>query len=562
MSYKALLFCPDEKTARMVTQVLTELDFAIELGGDPFATVKKLTDDHFDALVVDCENEQNASLLFKGARNSSLNHSSLYVAVVEGQAGVAKAFRIGANLVLTKPINVEQSKGTLRVARGLLRKCEPKAVLAPSATLTAQVTTPMTAPPAVIAAPAVPASSGAFAAAAASASSAPFSLIEVEKEPTLSPEPTEIALLESMANPADRRTSVIDENLTPAVKSSAQPIAASTSGHAAAAAPALAPISPSSGYADTSVAKPIVELKTAAPLATQDAIIPETTFSAASEVSAPSFSSYADSAQQGGGSKTWLWVAIVLVAIGAAGYVAAQKFHLLRLISHSAPDHNDEAVTPPPPSPTVAVPATSTAPEVSPPALNSVMPSSADSTASNPPANTPPEGFATKETIEVSEPAEPSQSKAKLAPKPLQVKTKPAPVRSGQAPTPPPLSFPGSSASQSAMAGIVSTNTVMPKASTESLKVSQGVSQGLLTKKVAPVYPPSALQLRKQGLVELLATVAKDGSITRVKVLSGDATLAKSAIDAVRQWKYRPYLLNGEPVEIETQITINFKLPN
>src|SRR5713101_6284553 len=122
MSYKSLLFCPDEKTARLVTQVLTELEFTVELSNEPFAAVKKLTDEHFDALVVDCQNEQDASLLFKGARNSSLNHSSLSVAVVEGQVGVAKAFRIGANLVLTKPIHVEQSKGTLRVARGLLRK--------------------------------------------------------------------------------------------------------------------------------------------------------------------------------------------------------------------------------------------------------------------------------------------------------------------------------------------------------------------------------------------------------------------------------------------------------
>ena len=122
MSYQALLFCPDEKTARVVSQVLGELEFTVEPCHEPFAAVKKLMVQHFDALVVDCENEQNAALLFKSARNSSSNQASLAVAVVEGQAGVAKAFRLGANLVLTKPIHVEQSKGTLRVARGLLRK--------------------------------------------------------------------------------------------------------------------------------------------------------------------------------------------------------------------------------------------------------------------------------------------------------------------------------------------------------------------------------------------------------------------------------------------------------
>src|SRR5437762_843718 len=134
MGYSALLFCPEEKTARTVTQVLSELEFTVEACTEPFAAVKKLMGQHFDAVVVDCDNEQNATLLFKSARNSTSNQTSLAVAVVEGQAGVAKAFRIGANLVLTKPINIEQAKGTLRVARGLLRKSEPaKAAAAPAA---------------------------------------------------------------------------------------------------------------------------------------------------------------------------------------------------------------------------------------------------------------------------------------------------------------------------------------------------------------------------------------------------------------------------------------------
>ena len=137
MSYQALLFCPDEKTARVVSQVLTELEFTVEPCHEPFAAVKKLMVQHFDALVVDCDNEQNAALLFKSARNSGSNQASLAVAVVEGQTGVAKAFRLGANLVLTKPIHVEQSKGTLRVARGLLRKgqtAKPAVAGAPNAT--------------------------------------------------------------------------------------------------------------------------------------------------------------------------------------------------------------------------------------------------------------------------------------------------------------------------------------------------------------------------------------------------------------------------------------------
>src|SRR3954447_22739148 len=157
MGYTALLFCPEEKTARTVTQVLSELEFAVEACTEPFAAVKKLMGQHFDAVVVHCDNEQNATLLFKSARNSTSNQTSLAVAVVEGQAGVAKAFRIGANLVLTKPINVEQSKGTLRVARGLLRKGEVGVKPAPESASRPALTPPViTAPKTEISQPGPP----------------------------------------------------------------------------------------------------------------------------------------------------------------------------------------------------------------------------------------------------------------------------------------------------------------------------------------------------------------------------------------------------------------------
>jgi periplasmic protein TonB len=96
----------------------------------------------------------------------------------------------------------------------------------------------------------------------------------------------------------------------------------------------------------------------------------------------------------------------------------------------------------------------------------------------------------------------------------------------------------------------------------QTLTVSQGVSQGLLLKKVQPAYPANALRMRTEGVVKLMATVGKTGSVTTVKVVSGDALLTQSALDAVKQWKYKPYLLNGNPIEIQTEVTINFKLPH
>ncbi|HUE53023.1 MAG TPA: energy transducer TonB, partial [Terriglobales bacterium] len=78
--------------------------------------------------------------------------------------------------------------------------------------------------------------------------------------------------------------------------------------------------------------------------------------------------------------------------------------------------------------------------------------------------------------------------------------------------------------------------------------------------RVQPSYPPIARLARVQGTVELRAIISKTGTIENLVVVSGSPTLVKSAIEAVRQWRYRPYLLNNEPIEVETEITVNFVL--
>jgi protein TonB len=79
---------------------------------------------------------------------------------------------------------------------------------------------------------------------------------------------------------------------------------------------------------------------------------------------------------------------------------------------------------------------------------------------------------------------------------------------------------------------------------------------------VQPKYPPSALASHTQGTVEIEATIDKDGAVINPKVLKGDRILAGAALEAVRQWRYKPYYLDNQPVEIQTQITINFKTTN
>jgi protein TonB len=109
--------------------------------------------------------------------------------------------------------------------------------------------------------------------------------------------------------------------------------------------------------------------------------------------------------------------------------------------------------------------------------------------------------------------------------------------------------------------GIVSSTAAIPKVATpQRVRVSQGVSTGLLIRKVTPNYPPLARQARIQGTVVLQAEISKEGTIQNLQLISGHPMLAPSAIEAVKQWRYKPYLLNGEPVAVETQVVVNFSL--
>ena len=97
-------------------------------------------------------------------------------------------------------------------------------------------------------------------------------------------------------------------------------------------------------------------------------------------------------------------------------------------------------------------------------------------------------------------------------------------------------------------------------ATPQRVRVSQGIPQGLLVKKVNPEYPEEARRGRIQGTVVLHVLISKAGDITKIEVVSGDPLLTPEAIRVVKQWKYRPYLLNGQAVEVDTQIQVNFTL--
>ncbi len=552
MSYQALLFCPDEKTARTVTQVLSELDFTVNPCTEPFAAVKKLMGEHFDAVVVDCDNEQNATLLFKSARNAPNNQSALAVAVVEGQAGVAKAFRIGANLVLTKPINVEQAKGTLRVARGLLRKNEGAKPATPAATMAAKPMASAPAPPKLALPTAIP----------NTRREAPIMPV-VTNIPAAKPAQMPIVVASSPSETTEDSIDVLEESGgQSAAASSAIAERNSSSGFAASApAPAREPKPGTSG--DDAVKTDLNEKSSSiAATSISGTSAPATEFTFGGTVKSGS------EPAGGGGKKALLAVAaMMLVAIG--GYFAWTQWGHSNGTA-SAPAHV-AAQPAPTPIPARVSQATPKPAPVSAPAASDTQtidtqtsdtqttasaakapahPSKATAPSTSKPSPSAPKASKVVETSPDDEPMVIRNDHPKPARKPAAAVDAPALSLTAVAPA-------GNAGALPNLMG----ESKAPTPVLEKLVVSQGVSRGLLVKQVQPVYPANALRMHTEGSVQMMATLSKNGDITDVKVLSGDRELAHAAVDAVKKWKYKAYLLNGEPVDIQTQITVNFKLP-
>lgn len=100
----------------------------------------------------------------------------------------------------------------------------------------------------------------------------------------------------------------------------------------------------------------------------------------------------------------------------------------------------------------------------------------------------------------------------------------------------------------------------IPRPPTPSIVHVTHIDPALLLQRVEPAYPPLARQIRREGPVELHAIIAIDGSVRSLQVLEGDAFFYQSALDAVSQWRYKPTTLNGLPVEVDTHITVIYRL--
>jgi TonB family protein len=609
MGYQALLFCPDEKTARTVTQVLSELDFAVEPCTEPFVAVKKLMGQHFDAIVVDCDNEQNATLLFKSAHGSASNQTSLAVAVVEGQVGVAKAFRIGANLVLTKPINVEQAKGTLRVARGLLRKGEPAKPASQATPPRTDIRRPM-APTAPVIVPAASApawpqgqasiSTNSFSPAAKSDTVDPDNDVlgddseSSPRSPVFTAAPPAATAPKKAATPAPVQAKP-SKTVPGTIMLSANPPASSASrAYSSPSATASAPAPARERQDDAASAPPPTKVAFGEIHSGQNPLLSDNPLAdTTAHVPVPSFTfgELTASAETSSGESKKIFAAVAVLFVAAVGsYFAWTQFHKKSDLSLGDAKQPVAAVEPAshlePAASKVQRSMTESTPTSAPIATTPQPKASATTTESKPKSferdvfdyadfdnkssdsktsgNKTSASKSSKPSALTSSPDIESAATAKPAVAPIVVRNSASGAKlskpAAEVPAPSPVEI-APTTSGGSLPNILGNGGDVPKPVLQTLNISQGVSQGLLIKKVQPLYPANALRMHTEGAVELQATIGKSGNIVTVKTLTGDPILARAAKEAVLQWKYKPYLLNGEPVEIQTQITVNFKLP-
>jgi protein TonB len=583
MPTRAYLLCGDEKAVQAVTQILDELEVSFEHSSEPAFSLKRLATQRFDLLIVDCDNAQNATQVFNSARASNFNKTSIAIAIVEGKAGVPNAFRLGASLVLTKPVSLEQARNTLRTGVGMTRKDAQEvkppvpAITLPGTPAIASVTPTVSAPTpvptvtavATVQPPRPPATPAVLTPVAPPVPPAPKPIAETPK-PAASPapplekapvvtRPAMVPLAPQEHKPA--LTNFTETKDSPAITPTLAKSAAATAGPAPAPknfdsvfkTPALMEDAKSNASAPKADSKGTVDkgsptLSIVDPLAEEDALDPVRDHGVPSfgAMGKDSFAGLNETKSSGG--KGWLIAAIVLVLIGAGGYGAwttqpeLQKFvawEYLRTMSKIAELRGQPQTV----AQTSVSPAPSPAPVVSPPALPTPDPATT-ATAMPDPSGAASEPAQTANTQNTN-------SSVTDTTTPKQASVQPAKETTGNHaagnPTLVPTSLPATPVAKSP--------------SNELLEVPEDFADDQIVRRVHPTYPKQARARKVQGTVVLEAIVNKKGTVDSLQLVSGDSLLAQAAADAVKQWKYKPYFHNGEPTEFQTRITIDFKLP-
>jgi len=538
----ALLLSPDDQAVTAITGVLEEMSVTCERPLDGGSAAQKLNSHSFDLVLVDCENLPAAKLIFDVCRRGKSGNNPIPIAIVDGRAGLPTAFRLGAELILTKPVAKDQARNTIRAAVSRVRKDVPASESVPAQ-------------------PAIPAIPNAAVTEERARTAAASSQLTSFVDPV--PAVPVVAATKTLSTPARTTTmhSAVDEIATPPAPPKPSPRSAPFF------APSLPAASPTPAVLDNSKPArlpsddPVLadleesEIKEAELKSKESAkTAPDKT---AAESAAPVFSSYRQNQQK----KRSPLVALLMFGVAAAGglYAAWTYEPGFREIAQPQIDR------------VLALAGIANSPKSKLPAPNRLKPSPQ-------PAAQPPAATSSAPAPDTStDPNQTQSSVADSAAGPAATSDAAAPVQ--------PAATPGTTVAKANSAA--KTTSAPPVSKTDVSKPSNGKkddaaepvssaqlpgedsviilsSKGAekrLAHSIQPKFPVEARSGAAQGTVVLKEVVDENGKVDGVRLVEGDAVLATAAIQAVKQWRYRPYVRNGKAQPFQTVVIIDFQRP-
>jgi len=508
----ALLLSPDDQAVSAITGVLQEMSVTCERPLDGASAAQRINARSFDMVLVDCENLPAAKLIFDVCRRGKSGNNAVPIAIVDGRAGLPTAFRLGAELVLTKPVAKDQARSTIRTAVSRVRRevQTNESASQPSAS----ATTSSTAVSSADTSSAAPTEERAQAAAAASVASQLTSFAE--------PAPSFVPTGASSVAPSAAPTSALAATLAaPAVSADRKAMRS--------LGPSDDPVLAELEEKEEAESKPkSVEASAAGP----SKAAPD---KPAAKSNAPAVSSHLQERRK----TRSLLVASLMLALAGGGFYALWMYQPgFRAI---AQPQIDRVLTlagmglPPAPAPiltkrpTQLAPATTAATAPVPPAAALgtavALSKSPDTTTIAPVAAKP----------EPNKPSETSPSETK-----------------------PSETIPSDSKNDATVA--TSPGAQLPGESSAIVLSSKGAESRLLSG-VAPKYPVDAHSGAAEETVVLKEVVDENGKVRSVRLVEGNAALASAAIKAVKQWRYRPLVRDGKAQPFQTVVLVDFQRP-
>jgi TonB family protein len=581
----ALLLSPDDQAVNAITGVLEEMSVTCERPLDGVSAAHKLNSTNFDLVLVDCESLPAAKLIFDVCRRGNNGNNPVPIAIVDGRAGLPTAFRLGAELILTKPVAKDQARSTIRTAVSRVRKDVPA-----NDSASAQL------------ASAASAASGETHAHAAAATS-------LQLTSFADPAPSYISSSVSAASPVVAANDAFTDTFSAAVvgaseasvddaKMDAMPVSlnsASLNSKIASASRAASylfepsPIQPAA--VNSKVARPsipsddpvLAELEreelerdqvqknaepdklanqvtnNAASNAANNAASRVTNSAAPNKLAAKSGIAAYSSRRRQQKTRASLVALVVLVLVGCGFYAAwmyqpgfqavaqPQIDRVLGLAGMATPSPNPAKLRPrsaSQPAPAAATDSnqiTATAPDSAPSSTASSTGNSTIALVTGPTVTDPTSGVASPSA------AAPSTGPA-------------AALAGGNTVTAAPTVSKPESTSNDTKKDATASAGPLPGEDAAVILSSKGAEKRLAYS-IPPKYPVEALPAKTEGTVVLKAVVDVNGKVDGVRLVEGNAGLANAAIEAVKQWRYRPYVRDGKPQSFQTVVIVDFQRP-